>query len=185
MARASAIRHSTALKFAGIALAAVAVLRLLPATDSRLRLTTKRHEIVLPAAAHAGPDVGHRFIAGALALLVTSLAVITLGVLWAFPLPTLDRTLNLPLPLYPAPRLQPSPRQEMQRFLAEEMQQLGNYGWIDKAHGIVRIPIDAAMAEIAQRGIPDWPANQAAAGAATAQAEKSATTTAMEGAWNR
>ena len=185
MARASFTRRSTALKFAGVALAAVAVLRLLPGADSGPRLTTKRHEIVLPAAAHAGPDVGYRFIAGALALLVTSLSVITMGVLWAFPLPTLDRTLNLPLPLYPAPRLQPSPRQEMQRFLAEEMQQLGNYGWIDKAHGIVRIPIDAAMAEIAQGGIPDWPANQAAAGAATAQAEKSATTTAMQGAWNR
>ena len=80
-----------------------------------------------------------------------------LGVLWLFPLPGTDRSLHAPLPFYPEPRLQLSPRQEMQRFLAAEYEQLTTYGWVDKAHLIVRIPIDVAMNRVAQRGIPDWP----------------------------
>ena len=31
-------------------------------------------------------------------------------------------------------------------------------GWIDKAHGIVHIPIADAMRQVAQEGIPGWPA---------------------------
>jgi hypothetical protein len=120
-------------------------------------------ELVLPAAAHEGADLGRRFIAGAFGLLVLSLAVVTLGVLWLFPLPSTDRTLNPPLPTYPSPRLQPSPRQEMQRFLAGEYEQLTTYGWVDKAHQIVRIPIDVAMKRVAQNGIPGWPTDAAQA----------------------
>ena len=128
-------------------------------------------ELILPAAAHEGRDVGPRFIAGAFALLIVSLAVITLSVLWLFPMPSLDRTLRGSLPTYPQPHLQPSPRQEMQRFRAEEMLELNTYGWIDKQHGIVHLPIDVAMDEIAKRGIPGWPTPpaQSADGAAPAQ----------------
>ena len=133
--------------------------------------------MVLPPARHAERDVGARFIVASVAVLLGILAATTLCVLWAFPTPDLDRTLNAPLPVYPAPRLQPSPRQEMQRFLAQEMQVLGSYGWIDKPHGIVRIPIDVAMKEIAQRGIPDWPdaARPASPGAARASASAAPT----------
>ena len=97
-----------------------------------------------------------------------SLVIVTLGVLWLFPLPSTDRTLNAPLPHYPEPRLQPSPRQEMQRFLAAEYEQLTTYGWVDQAHQIVHIPIDVAMNRIAQSGIPGWPESAAqSAGAPT------------------
>lgn len=127
-------------------------------------------KLVLPAAAHEGADFGRRFIGGAFGLLMLSLAIVTLGVLWLFPLPGTDRTLNSPLPIYPDPRLQVSPRQEMQRFLAAEYEQLTTYGWVDKDHQIVRIPIDVAMNRIAQTGIPGWPTSptQAAGGSTTA-----------------
>ncbi|MBN9563369.1 MAG: hypothetical protein J0H14_21985 [Alphaproteobacteria bacterium] len=94
---------------------------------------------------------------GAVGLLLGSLAVITVGVLLAFPTSHLDRTLAHRLPTYPQPRLQPSPRQEMQRFYASEMQRLNSTGWIDRSAGIAHIPIDAAMREIARDGIPGWP----------------------------
>jgi hypothetical protein len=120
---------------------------------------TPEGELILPAAAHESADIGSRFIGGAFALLLLSLVLVTLGVLWLFPLPGTDRTLHSPLPIYPEPRLQPSPRQEMQRFLAAEREQLTTYGWVDRAHGIVRIPIEAAMRRVAKEGIPDWPAD--------------------------
>jgi hypothetical protein len=122
-----------------------------------------KRELVLPPAAHEPADIARGFISGAFGLLLASLAIVMLGVLWLFPLPGTDRTLNTPLPVYPEPQLQPSPRQEMQRFLAAERQQLTTYGWIDKAHGIVRIPIDVAMDKIARDGIPGWPSSTAAA----------------------
>lgn len=114
-------------------------------------------ELILPPAEHEAADVGPRFIGAAFALLFVSLAIVTLRTLWLFPMPQTDRTLHTPLPVYPEPRLQPSPRAEMQRFLAEEMKQLKAYGWIDKAHGIVKLPIDVAMEEVARRGSPGWP----------------------------
>jgi hypothetical protein len=123
---------------------------------------TPEGELILPAAAHEPADIGRGFIGGAFGLLLVSLAVVTLGVLWLFPLPGTDRTLHTPLPVYPEPRLQPNPRQEMQRFLAAEQAELAIYGWIDKAHGVVRIPIDVAMDKVARSGIPGWPDSAAA-----------------------
>jgi hypothetical protein len=122
--------------------------------------------LILPAAAHEPADVGRGFIGGAFGLLLVSLAVVTLGVLWLFPLPGTDRILHTPLPTYPEPRLQPNPREEMQRFFAAEQAELQTYGWIDKAHGVAKIPIGVAMDKVARSGIPGWPGSAAAAAAA-------------------
>ena len=51
----------------------------------------------------------------------------------------------------PAPRLQLSPAEDLQAMRARERQVLGSYGWVDRPHGVVRIPIERAMALIAQR----------------------------------
>jgi hypothetical protein len=115
-------------------------------------------EKVIPAVTHEPVDISNRFILGAIGLVLGTLLVITVGVLIAFPLPHLDRVLTAPLPTYPQPRLQPSPRQDMQRFYASEMQQLNGTGWIDKSAGIAHIPIEDAMRKIAHDGIPGWPA---------------------------
>ena len=115
-------------------------------------------EKIIPAVTHEPADISGRFILGAVGLLLGSLAVITVGVLLAFPLSHLDRTLAHRLPTYPEPRLQPSPREDMQRFYASEMRRLNSTGWIDKSAGIAHIPIDDAMRKIAQDGIPGWPA---------------------------
>ena len=37
---------------------------------------------------------------------------------------------------------------------ASEDKLMNSYGWVDQAHGIVRIPIDRAMDLIVQRGLP-------------------------------
>jgi len=44
-----------------------------------------------------------------------------------------------------------------QDIRVEEDKMLNGYGWVDQAHGIVRIPIDRAMDLVAQRGLPARP----------------------------
>src|SRR5690348_7403040 len=51
---------------------------------------TSEGELILPAAAHEPADIGRGFIGGAFGLLLVSLAVVTLGVLWLFPLSGTD-----------------------------------------------------------------------------------------------
>jgi hypothetical protein len=114
-------------------------------------------ERAIPDARHEESDVGEGFIWGAVALLLGSLVAIMLLVAWLFPQSLPDRTIQLPLPVYPSPRLQPSPRADMQRFYSEEMQRLNSTGWVDKANGVVHIPIADAMHKVAQEGIPGWP----------------------------
>lgn len=112
----------------------------------------------IPVARHEPTDIGEGFIWGAAALVLGVLILCALLVLWLYPESRLDRTLRLPLPQYPAPRLQVNPAADMQRFYREEMLRLNGTGWVDKAHGFVHIPIEDAMREIAQEGIPEWPA---------------------------
>jgi len=117
-------------------------------------------EIKIPAAQHEHIDIGSRFIWTAFAVLLISVAALVLIVLWLFPLSTTDRTLRLPLPSYPAPRLQQSPREDLAQFRAERLRALNSYGWVDQSKGVVHIPIDEAMRRVAQEGIAGWPAGQ-------------------------
>jgi hypothetical protein len=56
--------------------------------------------------------------------------------------------------LPPEPRLQINPRQDLADLRAKEDEQLGSYGWVDRNAGVVRIPIDAAMKMMLERGLP-------------------------------
>jgi len=51
----------------------------------------------------------------------------------------------------PEPRLQVSPKQDLQAWLAAEMARLHSYGWVDREAGIVRIPIERAMEILVER----------------------------------
>ena len=56
--------------------------------------------------------------------------------------------------LPPEPRLQTSPKQDLIDLRASEDAILNSYGWVDKAGGVVRIPISEAMKLTVQRGLP-------------------------------
>lgn len=43
---------------------------------------------------------------------------------------------------------------EMEKLRVSEESLLNSYDWVDRDHGIVRIPIDRAIELLAQRGIP-------------------------------
>lgn len=70
----------------------------------------------------------------------------------AGPLPVARAQGQVMLP--PEPRIQASPRGDLQELLSSENAELQSYGWVDRKNGIVSIPIDTAIQLTAQRGIP-------------------------------
>jgi len=111
----------------------------------------------LPPARAEPQDVDERLISFGVPVLVGTVLLSAVVCLWLFPGSTADKILQQPLPQYPAPRLQTNARDEMAAFRAHEMQWLNGTGWVDRAKGVVHIPIADAMRKIAQEGIPGWP----------------------------
>lgn len=56
--------------------------------------------------------------------------------------------------LPPQPRLEVASGAELRQLRAREERLLSSYGWVDKDAGIARIPIERAMALLAQQGLP-------------------------------
>ena len=54
----------------------------------------------------------------------------------------------------PEPRLSVRAGDELQSLRAEEEKALNSYEWVDRDHGIVRIPIARAMEIVVERGLP-------------------------------
>ena len=54
----------------------------------------------------------------------------------------------------PEPRLEPDPLVPRQRLRASEDATLTTAGWVDRANGVVRIPIERAEELLVQRGLP-------------------------------
>ena len=57
----------------------------------------------------------------------------------------------------PQPRLQTDPSEDLAQFLVDEDKRLNTYYWIDKKKGVVHIPIEQAMRELAEEGIDGFP----------------------------
>lgn len=88
--------------------------------------------------------------------------LIVLGVYWLF-----DRqaTANEPAPQYPMavglgdrlppePRLQTTPKEDLETLREHQHQALEGFEWVDKNAGVVRIPIEQAMKMTLERGLP-------------------------------
>jgi hypothetical protein len=80
-------------------------------------------------------------------------AVLHIGVWWLFSYLRAEdqrrdvrRTLvEAQPPIPPEPHLQVNPRSEFQEYLRTQRDALDSYGWVSRADGRVRIPIDRAM----------------------------------------
>lgn len=95
-------------------------------------------------------------VIGVLALLVLALLVAVPFILrfsYSGALGDADRKQTM---LPPGPMLQTDPSADLRAFDAAERARLESYGWVDRSKGIVHIPIDAAMKELAQKGIPGF-----------------------------
>lgn len=91
----------------------------------------------------------------ALAILLL-LGVTPLVMIGAFPLARgdVDRHLSI---TPPQPRLQTDPEADLAAYVSKERQLLDSYGWVDRGHGIVHIPVEIAMERLARTGIPGFP----------------------------
>jgi hypothetical protein len=49
------------------------------------------------------------------------------------------------------PPLQPMPERDFPAFHRDKEKLLHEYGWVDRSHGVVRIPIERAMTLLVQR----------------------------------
>lgn len=94
---------------------------------------------------------------------------------------TPETTTVVPSPLQPGrvlppgPRLQVNAQEDLRDYLQQQQQTLNSYGWVDQGAGVVRIPIDRAMDELLEKGLPVRPeAGSAPAGAARAAAKEAA-----------
>jgi hypothetical protein len=46
---------------------------------------------------------------------------------------------------FPAPRLEIDESENLRRYLESERRKIESYEWVDRAHGIARIPVERAM----------------------------------------
>jgi hypothetical protein len=60
--------------------------------------------------------------------------------------------LTVPPKVFPAPELQTDDAADLKTFLTRQRSQLDTYGWVDRDHGIIQIPVDRAMALVAAKG---------------------------------
>lgn len=61
---------------------------------------------------------------------------------------------NVQQKLPPQPRLLENEPDDLKQVRSEEDQSLNGYGWADQQHTHVKIPIDRAIDQVAQRGFP-------------------------------
>lgn len=57
----------------------------------------------------------------------------------------------------PAPRLEVDPAGDLHALRLREESRLSTFGWVDRAAGVVHLPIGRAMELTVQRGLPGWP----------------------------
>ncbi len=84
--------------------------------------------------------------------------------------------------LPPLPRVQVEPLRDLDEVRAEQSDAINKYGWVDRSHGVVHIPISDAMKLILERGGLPARANAGASGAAAPQAPAKAQLGQGEGA---
>ena len=99
------------------------------------------------------------------ALFFVSLAVVTVAVYfialgtfhylasrpWNYPPPS---PLAASREKFVGPRLLVNQAHDMQEFRASQQSVLDSYDWVDRDHGVVRIPIERAIDLLAERGMP-------------------------------
>lgn len=121
-----------------------------------------------------GYEPGVRSVRGILvfaAVLVLTLIVVDAavwGLLGVFRGPTPEEPSPVPSTLseFPSVRNWPDPAADLARTRRIEDERLNRYGWIDRGHGVVRIPIARAIELLAQRAGGSGPPDHAMPGPA-------------------
>jgi hypothetical protein len=59
-----------------------------------------------------------------------------------------------PEEMFPEPRLQTRPLQDLEHYRDGQKKRMEEYGWVDQSAGIVRIPVEEAKKRLVKRGLP-------------------------------
>jgi len=110
--------------------------------DPATRATRDGHEPDAPSLRTLGIGAGVIVVMVALAIGV-ALGIVRTG-------PPVSAALPPPTAVA-APRLQPTPEADIAAYRRDQEALLHGYAWVDRAHGIVRMPIEQAMALLASR----------------------------------
>ena len=97
---------------------------------------------------------------GLAALAVAALLVLGPLTLHLFATGVPDDVARQPTIAPPPPRLETNPPADLKTLRVREEQQLTSYGWVDRARGIVHVPIAEAMKRVAAQGIDGFPRGQ-------------------------
>lgn len=109
-----------------------------------------------PDTAHERSDWPLGTIGLILAATLILLVISPLAMIAAFPTTPADVSRALTVEP-PQPRLQTNPSADLAQFRGDEEKRLNSYYWIDKNKGVVHIPIEQAMKEVAQEEIDGFP----------------------------
>lgn len=77
---------------------------------------------------------------------------VVLGVLYLFYRPDAPLVAPPAPARFPEPRIQSDPAGDLSDLQAEQRRQREGYAWVDREHGLARIPVPRAMEAIAARG---------------------------------
>jgi len=108
---------------------------------------------------HEREDVNVSSLKRCLLVAIVIIAVIQVGVWWLYQYfrnqdqrRDVRRTLvEVRPPIPPEPRLQVNPQADFQEYLRNQQEKLKSYGWVSRAEGKVRIPIDVAMELVVEK----------------------------------
>lgn len=70
--------------------------------------------------------------------------------------------LNVPPQAFEKPRLQIDDAADLAKFEKQQRAELNGYSWVDRDRGIIRIPVDRAMALVAAKGTAAYGAIESA-----------------------
>lgn len=101
-------------------------------------------------------DLSVRVIAIVGLVLAFFLAISPVVLLYGFP--GIGSDVDRKLRVMPrAPRLQTNPAHDLRSELSRQRAILNSYGWVDRAHQIVRVPVPVAMKHVAAEGLDGFP----------------------------
>jgi hypothetical protein len=112
---------------------------------------------IVPGPTHENTDIDGKQVWGTAAILAATIvlagfmaagAIVLIGTMIGRPL----APINPPPTQMPSPPLQSAPALDLRALRAEKHALLSQYAWIDRAHGVVRIPIERAMSLLVARG---------------------------------
>ena len=135
-----------------------AVPRLPEGVDEKDLATGYEHGDMTPAVV-ASAAVGLLIMLGVVLLAVTLLEQVMVGIPVTISRPSdlVNGLQAAPAPTPPAPALEADPGQTFNPYRAAQEQKLNTYGWVDRAAGVIRMPIDRAIDVTAERGLPGRP----------------------------